>query len=47
MGYIPVVMFDLMKRYKLQPVADFPTGPGFVGKAEAASVIALSAKGIR
>jgi simple sugar transport system substrate-binding protein len=47
MGYIPVVMFDLMKRYKLQPVADFPTGPGFVGKAEAASVIELSAKGIR
>jgi simple sugar transport system substrate-binding protein len=47
MGYVPVVMFDLMKRYKLQPVADFPTGPGFVGKAEAASVIELSAKGIR
>ena len=47
MGYVPVMMFDLMKRYKLQPVADFPTGPGFVGKAEAASVIELSAKGIR
>ena len=47
MGYVPVVMFDLMKRYKLQPVADFPTGPGFVGKTEAASVIELSSKGIR
>ena len=30
MGYVPVVMFDLMKRYKLAPIEDYPTGPGFV-----------------
>ena len=36
MGYVPVVMFDLMKRYKLAPIEDYPTGPGFVAKAEAA-----------
>jgi simple sugar transport system substrate-binding protein len=47
MGYVPVVMLDLMKRYKLAPVADYPTGPGFVGKAEAASVIDLAKQGVR
>ena len=47
MGYIPVVAFDLMKRYKLAPIADYPTGPGFVGKAEAASVIELAKQGVR
>lgn len=47
MGYVPVVMLDLLARYKLQPVADFPTGPGFVTKADAASVIDLSKQGIR
>jgi len=47
MGYIPVVMFDLMKRYKLAPIADYPTGPGFVGKNEAASVIDLAKQGVR
>ena len=30
MGYIPVVMFDLWKKYKIAPIADYPTGPGFV-----------------
>ncbi len=47
MGYIPVVAFDLMKRYKLAPIADYPTGPGFVGKAEAGSVIELAKQGVR
>ena len=30
MGYIPVVMFDLLAKYKIAPIADYPTGPGFV-----------------
>ena len=47
MGYIPVVMFDLMKRYKLAPIEDYPTGPGFVTKGEAASVIDLAKHGVR
>ncbi len=47
MGYIPVVMFDLMKRYKLMPIIDYPTGPGFVTKAAAASVIDLAKQGVR
>ena len=32
MGYIPVVMFDLWTKYKIAPIADYPTGPGFVTK---------------
>jgi simple sugar transport system substrate-binding protein len=47
MGYMPVVMLDLLARYKLQPLADYPTGPGFVTKADAASVMSLSKQGIR
>jgi len=47
MGYVPIVMFDLRTRYKLAPIADYPTGPGFVTKAEAASVIDLSKQGVR
>ncbi len=47
MGYIPVVMLDLKTKYKLAPIADYPTGPGFVTKAEAASVIDLSKQGRR
>jgi simple sugar transport system substrate-binding protein len=47
MGYIPVVALDLLKRYKLAPIADYPTGPGFVGKAEAGSVIELAKQGVR
>ena len=47
MGYMPVVMLDLLHRYKLQPLADYPTGPGFVTKADAASVIDLAKQGIR
>jgi simple sugar transport system substrate-binding protein len=47
MGYIPVVQFDLMKKYKLMPVVDYPTGPGFVTKDAAASVIELAKLGKR
>lgn len=47
MGYIPVVQFDLMAKYKLMPVADYPTGPGFVTKEAAASVIDLAKQGKR
>ena len=47
MGYVPVVMLDLMHKYKLAPIADYPTGPGFVTKAEAGSVIELAKQGIR
>src|SRR5262249_25386892 len=47
MGYVPVVMFDLWKKYKNMPIADYPTGPGFVTKDTAASVIELSKQGKR
>ena len=47
MGYVPVVMLDLLARYKLAPIADYPTGPGFVTKADAGSVMELAKKGIR
>lgn len=47
MGYIPVVQFDLMKKYNLMPVVDYPTGPGFVTKDSAASVIDLAKQGKR
>ena len=47
MGYIPVVMFDLWKKYKIVPIADYPTGPGFVTKDAAASVIELAKQGKR
>ncbi len=47
MGYIPVVMFDLWKKYKIAPIADYPTGPGFVTKDTAASVIDLAKQGKR
>lgn len=44
MGYVPVVAFDLLKRYKLQPViADglYATGPSIVEKADAIALQAL------
>jgi len=47
MGYIPVAMFDLWKKYKIAPIADYPTGPGFVTKETAASVIELAKQGKR
>jgi simple sugar transport system substrate-binding protein len=47
MGYIPVVMFDLWKKYKIAPIADYPTGPGFVTGETAASVIDLAKQGKR
>jgi simple sugar transport system substrate-binding protein len=47
MGYIPVVMIDLLAKYNLSPIADYPTGPGFVTKETAASVIDLAKQGKR
>lgn len=47
MGYVPVVMFDLWAKYKIAPIADYPTGPGFVTKDTAASVIELAKQGKR
>ena len=47
MGYIPVAMFDLWKKYKIMPIADYPTGPGFVTKDTAPSVIELAKQGKR
>ena len=47
MGYIPVAMFDLWKKYKISPIADYPTGPGFVTKDTAGAVIELSKQGKR
>lgn len=47
MGYVPVVMFDLLKKYKIAPIADYPTGPGFVTRDTAASVIDLAKAGKR
>jgi simple sugar transport system substrate-binding protein len=49
MGYVPVVMFDLLKRYKLQPVVPeglYATGPSFVEKADAIALQTL-APGVR
>jgi simple sugar transport system substrate-binding protein len=49
MGYVPVVMFDLLKRYKLQPVVSdglYATGPSFVEKADAI-VLQTLAPGVR
>ncbi|MBI2253910.1 MAG: sugar ABC transporter substrate-binding protein [Proteobacteria bacterium] len=49
MGYVPVAMFDLLKRYKLRPVVTdglFATGPSFVEKADAAA-LQLLAPGVR
>ena len=49
MGYVPVMMFDLLKRYKLRPVvADglYATGPSFVEKADAIALQSL-APGVR
>ncbi|MCA0431917.1 MAG: sugar ABC transporter substrate-binding protein [Proteobacteria bacterium] len=47
MGYVPVMMFDLWKKYKIAPIADYPTGPGFVTKDTAPSVIDLAKLGKR
>jgi simple sugar transport system substrate-binding protein len=47
MGYVPVMMFDLMKRYKLAPIEDYPTGPGFVTNADAATIVDLAKQGVR
>jgi simple sugar transport system substrate-binding protein len=44
MGYVPVMMFDLLKRYKLHPVVTdglYATGPSFVDKADAIALQSL------
>ncbi len=45
MGYVPVVTFELLKRYKLRPVVP-DGGPSFVEKEDAAALQAL-APGVR
>jgi simple sugar transport system substrate-binding protein len=47
MGYLPVTLFRLYKDYAVMPSVAWPTGPGFVMKDQAASVIDLSKKGFR
>jgi simple sugar transport system substrate-binding protein len=47
MGYMPVVIFNLMTRYRLAPVVDYPTGPGFVTKSDAAAIVELANNGFR
>src|SRR5215475_7318500 len=45
MGYLPVVLFDNYKDYGVIAPTAWPTGPGFITKDKAASVIELSKKG--
>ncbi len=47
MGYLPVVMFRLYKDYGVMPTQAWPTGPGFITKADAGKVLELSKKGYR
>jgi simple sugar transport system substrate-binding protein len=47
MGYLPVVLFDNYKKYGVIAPTAWPTGPGFITKDKAASVIELSKKGYR
>jgi simple sugar transport system substrate-binding protein len=47
MGYLPVVLFDNYKKYGVIAPTAWPTGPGFITKEKAASVIELSKKGYR
>lgn len=46
-GYVPVSSLALKARHGLLPAGNVPSGPSFVTKADAAKVVALSAKGIR
>jgi simple sugar transport system substrate-binding protein len=45
-GYLPVIMADLAKRYKLAP-ADINTGSALVHRGDAAALMELSRKGLR
>ena len=47
MGYLPVVLFKNYHLYGVMPTTAWPTGPGFITKDTAKSVIDLSRKGFR
>jgi simple sugar transport system substrate-binding protein len=47
MGYLPVALFDTYRKYGVIAPTAWPTGPGFITKATALSVIELSKKGYR
>nr|WP_298684843.1 sugar ABC transporter substrate-binding protein [uncultured Dongia sp.] len=50
MGYVPIVTFSLLKKYKLMPVRTdhfYPTGPSFVEEHDALAMKALAEAGIR
>jgi simple sugar transport system substrate-binding protein len=46
-GYLPVVILTTYVQYLLHPVGVIPTGPAFVTKQDAQTVIDLSKEGIR
>ncbi len=47
MGYLPVVFLTLQAMYGAQPVDNIWTGPAFVTKTEAATVLEMSKQGFR
>lgn len=47
MGYLPVAMFKNYHLYGVMPTTAWPTGPGFITKDTAMSVLELSKKGYR
>ena len=47
MGYLPVELFRNYKLYGVMPTTAWPTGPGFITKETAGSVLELSKKGFR
>jgi simple sugar transport system substrate-binding protein len=46
-GYLPVVFLTNYVQYRLNPVGVIPTGPAFVTKEDAETVIKLSEEGVR
>ena len=47
LGYLPIVFMKLYHDYKLMPAVDVNTGPNFVMKADALTVLELSKQGVR
>ena len=47
LGYLPIVFLKLYHDYKLMPAVDVNTGPNFVTKADARTVLELSRQGVR
>lgn len=47
LGYLPIVFLKLYHDYRLMPAVDVNTGPSFVTKADAKTVLELSKQGIR